>query len=136
MKPLQMCLRMWAIFLSLSWACLISNVYASEICKDWVAEVVSVQGMVETRQPDQKLWEPIGLNDILCPGDMIRTLERSRAAIKLSDDSILRMDQMTTLTINAIKKKELSLINLLKGAVHFFSRVHRRLKVATPFVNG
>jgi tetratricopeptide (TPR) repeat protein len=119
------------------WVGVISSVCASEPCKDWVTKVVSVQGKVEARRADQKLWVPVRLNDIFCPGDMIRTQERSRAALVLSNESILRLDQRTTLTINGLQKKgETALIHLLKGAVHFFSRKHRGLKVTTPFVNG
>jgi tetratricopeptide (TPR) repeat protein len=67
---------------------------------------------------------------------MIRTLERSRAAIILSNEASLRLDQTTTLTITLSKEKNTSLVDLLRGAVHFFSRIHWGLKVTTPFVNG
>lgn len=136
MKQRIVCLFMWTIFLNMFWVCLTSSVCASEICEDWVIKVVSVQGTVEARRADQKLWESVRLNDVFCPGDMIRTRERSRAAIVLSNESILRLDQMTTLTISFVKKKEASLIDLLKGAVHFFSRVPRGLEMMTPFVNA
>ncbi len=136
MKPFRVRLWRGGILWVLLGSHMISSAGASEICTQWVGKIVSVQGTVQTRRVDQTLWVPVQLNDILCPGDMIRTLERSRAAIILSNESSLRLDQATTLTIHMAKEKAFSLVDLLRGAVHFFSRIHRGLKVTTPFVNG
>ncbi|WP_300463733.1 FecR domain-containing protein [Desulfobacula sp.] len=136
MKQLRVCLLMWVILVNMAAVVLISSAGASEICEDWVTKVVSVQGTVEARRADQKVWLPVRLNDIFCPGDMIRTQERSRAAIVLFNESILRLDERTTIMISGLKKKDLPLIDLIRGAVHFFSRIRRGLKVTTPFVNG
>ena len=76
------------------------------------------------------------LNDTYCPGDMIRVGSKSRAAIILPNEVLLRVDQDTTLTFNGIEKQGTSLIDLLKGAIHFFSRIPHGLKVTTPFVDG
>jgi tetratricopeptide (TPR) repeat protein len=102
----------------------------------WVAKIVSVQGNVQARRAGQEAWAPVRLNETFSPGDMIRVGERSRAAVMLPNEVYLRLDQNTTITFNGIEKEATSLIDLLKGAVHFFSRVPRGLKVTTPFVNG
>ncbi|RLB87406.1 MAG: hypothetical protein DRH26_15700, partial [Deltaproteobacteria bacterium] len=116
MRPFQTIFWMGAVFWALLWPCFISSAGASEVCKKWIGKVVSVQGSVQTRGADQTLWRPVQLNDLLCPGDMIRTLERSRAAIILSNDASLRLDQTTTLTINLSKENNTSLVDLLRGA--------------------
>jgi tetratricopeptide (TPR) repeat protein len=67
---------------------------------------------------------------------MIRVKDRSRAAILLSNETVIRLDQLTTITFSGIEKKAISLIDLITGAVHFISRFPRTLKVVTPFVNG
>ena len=105
-------------------------------CDDWVAKVVSVQGDVQVKKSSTTQWLPVKLDDTFCPGDMIRVQGRSRAAVVLSNESVARLDQNTTITFSGVAEKKVSLIDILKGAVHFFSRVPRSLKVSTPFVNG
>jgi tetratricopeptide (TPR) repeat protein len=125
-----------SIFVFLSFHYLTWSATAQERCEDWVAKVVSVQGEVQARKADKKQWVPVKLNDTFCPGDMIRLHERSRAAFLLPNETTLRLDQRTTVTFTGVEKKRVSLLDLIKGAVHFFSRTPRGLKVATPFVNG
>ena len=92
-------------------------------CEQWVAKVVSVQGSVQARRVGETQWVPVKLNDTYCPGDMIRVQERSRAAVVLANESILRLDQKTTITFIGVEKEQTSLLDLLIGAVHFFSRI-------------
>lgn len=108
----------------------------AETCKEWIAKVVSVQGSVQARRAGEEQWRTVRLNDIFCPGDMIRVQEQGRAAIALLNESTLRLDQNTTVTFSQLEKGKTSLIDLITGIVHFFSRIPRTLKVATPFVNG
>ena len=105
-------------------------------CATWVAKVVSVQGSVQAKRTAEPEWLPVKLNDTYCPGDMIRVDERSRAAIVLPNEVLLRLDQNTTLTFNGIEKQGASLLDLLRGAVHFFSRLPHGLSVTTPFINA
>ncbi len=51
----------------------------------------------------------------------------------LENESLLRLRANTTMTFEAAKAKRSSLVNLLKGAAHFFSRRPRSLDVKTPF---
>ncbi len=68
---------------------------------------------------------------------MIQVLERSRAALRLRNDALLRLDQNTTITFAGPKDQPAaSWIDLFRGALHFTSRVPRGVKVLTPFVNG
>ncbi len=64
-----------------------------------MALVVSVQGAVELRRANETNWQPAKMNDSLCPGDTVRVRERGRAALRLSNESVVRLDQKTTLTL-------------------------------------
>jgi tetratricopeptide (TPR) repeat protein/opacity protein-like surface antigen len=97
---------------------------------------MAVEGKVDVRSTDETQWRPVKRNDTFCPGDMIRVQERSRADIALSNQPMLRLDQNTTMTLGGIKKEGGSLIELVKGAAHFFSRLPRNLDVRTAFVNA
>jgi Tfp pilus assembly protein PilF len=107
-----------------------------ETCDEWVAKVVSVQGVVQARRAGETEWLPVNLYDAYCPGDIIRVLELSRAAVVLRNEATLRLDQNTTITFAGPEKEQTLLLKLLSGAAHFLSRTPRTLKVATPFVNG
>jgi len=119
----------------LSWV-ISSTSWASEPSEEWVGKIVSVQGSVEVRKIDKTHWEPAHLNDICCIGDIIRVRKHSRAAVVLCNGATLRLDQNSTIIFSPLEKKQTLLIRLLKGAAHFFSRIPRSLKIATPFVNG
>ncbi|SPQ01909.1 TPR repeat protein [Candidatus Sulfobium mesophilum] len=109
---------------------------AAEACTRWVGKAVSVQGRVEVRRNGETRWQAVRLNDVFCPRDTIRVQEKSRAAIFLMNESTLRLDQNTSVTFSEIEEEKTSVIDLITGIVHFFSRIPRSLKVATPFVNG
>ena len=109
---------------------------AGETCEDWVAKVVSLQGTVQALRMGQVGWDTVSLNDTYCAGDIIVVQDRSRAAIVLRNDAILRLDQNTTITFTPVEEEQSFWIKLIKGATHFFSRTPRSLRVATPFVNG
>lgn len=108
----------------------------NETCEQWVAKAVSVQGIVEVRRAGQTSWVPVKLNDTFCAGDLMRVHANSRAAVVLSNETNLALDQNTTITFVGIEDKKTFLLDLLSGAVHFFSRLPRSLKVLTPFVNA
>jgi ferric-dicitrate binding protein FerR (iron transport regulator) len=97
---------------------------------------VSVQGTVETRRTGDARWLPARLHDVYCAGDMLRVDARSRAGIRLRGGSVLRLDQNTTITFSAPRTQQASWVELLRGVVHFLSRVTRGLTVQTPFVNA
>ena len=98
-----------------------------------VARAVSVQGSVEARRAGQPSWQPVRLNDTYAPGDVIRVGERSRADLAMLDQSVLRLNASTEMTVEAVKDERTGVISLLRGAAHFFSRGPRSLEVQTPF---
>jgi tetratricopeptide (TPR) repeat protein len=110
---------------------------AQDRCEKWAAKMVSMKGGgVQVRRAGETAWASAKLNETYCPGDTVRTLENSRAVLLLPNENYSRLAQDTTGTFNGIEKEKISLLGLIKGAFHFFSRTPRSLKVTTPFVNG
>jgi ferric-dicitrate binding protein FerR (iron transport regulator) len=105
-------------------------------CEPRAARVVSIQGTVELKRAGTDVWTPAMLEEALCIGDALRVGQTSRAALALANDSTLRLDQRTTLQLRGIAEEERSLLELLFGAVYFFSHRPRALEVDTPFVNA
>jgi len=136
MTPVRSRILISALFVMILTACLSSTIRAAEPCEEWLGKIVSVQGSVETRKIGETLWKPVHLNDIYCAGDMIRVQENSRAAVVLYNGATLRLDQKSAITFTGVEKKQTLLLRLIEGAAHFFSRVPRSLKLATPYVNG
>ena len=133
---IQVRLPILMILVSILAGYILPGVVAAQTCEEWVGKIVSVQGDVYARRVGETQWLPAKMNDTYCPGDMIRTQGRSRAAIVLRNETILRLDQKTTIIFSGLEKEQTSLIDLITGAVHFFSRFPRGLKVTTPFVNA
>jgi tetratricopeptide (TPR) repeat protein len=106
---------------------------SAETCEKPVAKVVSVQGTVEVQRASDTQWQPVTLHDTYCPGDTIRVQARSRADVSLRNQSVLRLSANTTITLEAVKEERTSVVGLLKGLAHFFSRGPRSLEVRTPF---
>jgi tetratricopeptide (TPR) repeat protein len=101
--------------------------------EEWIARAVSVQGTVEVQRVGETQWQPVKLNDQFRPGDTIRVQERSRADVALLDQSVLRLNANTTITLQAVKEERTGVVDLLRGAAHFFSRGPGSLEVQTPF---
>jgi len=112
------------------------QVSAKTACEPWAAKVASVQGQVEAKRHDQTDWQTARLNDIYCPGDQIRVGDNARAAIVLNNETLVRLNQNSAITLSEIKKDGPSFLDLIEGIAHFISRVPRSLKVNTPFVNA
>ena len=105
-------------------------------CEPPIAKAMAVEGKVDVRSTDSTQWRPVKLNDIFCPGDLIRVQERSRADIALSNQPMLRLDQNTTMTLGGVQKQGGSVVEVARGALHFFSRLPRNLDIKTAFVNA
>lgn len=113
-----------------------SALAADPPCAPVVATVVSAQGSVELRRQGEAEWRAANLDDALCAGDRVRVAERSRAAVALANDIVLRLDQNTMLTLQEAAQEKPTLLELCTGAIHFFTRSRRPFRVITPFVNA
>ncbi len=130
--------RRWAYRLAVigasSLAALLSpHAFPADTPEQWVAKAVSVQGTVEARRVGETQWQPVKLNDTFRPGDTIRVQERSRADLQLLNQSVLRLNANSTLTVEAPKETRTGVVDLVRGTVHFFSRGPNSLEVKTPF---
>ena len=105
-------------------------------CPDWVARTVSAQGRVESRRAGERQWVPVKPEATHCPGDAVRLGPLSRAALVLRDGALLRLDQNTTITFIPTVERPATWIEVLTGAVHFWSRMPGTLRITTPFVSG
>jgi tetratricopeptide (TPR) repeat protein len=109
---------------------------AGPVCQRWAGKLVSSQGQVSVKRVNDGQWHPAIPSETFCPGDRLHVGESSRAAVVLSNEAVLRINQNSTLLFSGEEKKKAFLLELLEGAAHFFSRKPRSLEVATPFVNG
>ena len=115
----------------------VSKTYAATTCKLEVARVVSMQGTIEIRRTQEAVWQQASMDVALCAGDMIRARLHSRAALRLNNDSMLRLDQKTSITFPALQvEKSASLLDLFEGAIHIITRTPKPFKIRTPFVNA
>ena len=110
--------------------------HAAEVCAPVLARVVSLQGTVEFRSSETEPWTDAALNDLLCAEYWIRVGPSSRAALALPNDSVLRLDQQTTVRLRAQAEETRSLLELLLGTLYLFSHRPRALEIDTPFVNA
>lgn len=126
---------MLAKFLFLIFILVFSQQLFSAECSH-VAQVVSLEGSAEKKRDGQETWQQVVLDDQFCAGDAIRTLHNGRAAVRLTNDTLLRLDRDSALTFTHVGKATPSLLDLLRGAVHFISRTPKSLEVKTPYVNA
>ena len=110
--------------------CFASAGFAQQ-CDPAAATAASVQGVVEVQVVGSTDWRAMQRHDAYCPGDTIRVGENSRASLSLANGSVLRLRAGSTLTLEEMRAKRTSLISLLKGAAHFFSRRPNSLEVRT-----
>jgi tetratricopeptide (TPR) repeat protein len=111
---------------------------ANNGCEPRVGDLVSAEGVVEVQRDESTLWQQAVLDARLCRGDTIRVGDRSRAAVALINDAVLRLDQNTTLRLLNVgePEEEESFLDLVIGAFQSFSRKPRKLAVSTPYLNA
>lgn len=132
------CFNLLRIFMGTSFLTVVMcpNAFPEEICEKPVAKVASVQGTVEVQKAGEASWQPVRLNDAYCPGDKIRVQAKSRADITLLEKSVIRLNENTTITLENVKEEKTSVIDMIKGAAHFFSSGPSSLEVHTPFTTA
>ena len=105
-------------------------------CDPWAAQAASVQGSVEVQAAGESGWAAVTLNQALCPGDTIRVGDNGRASLLLANQSVLRLNAGSAITLEGSEGAATSVVDLQKGAAHFFSRIFNGLKVKTPFLTA
>lgn len=85
------------------------------------SRVIEIAGRVEYNHGDTN-WQSAVAGLALQPGDRVRTLEQSRAAVQLSDRSVIRLSERTTLEILPPRRGGKKRFGLPRGALFFFNR--------------
>lgn len=98
------------------------------------ARLVSLQGSVSVEFNHR--WRAAVLNERLCEGSRVKVEANSRVSLQLPNDEILRLDKETVLSLNGISQDQPTVLDLVKGFVHFLSRTPKRLTVTTPIANA
>lgn len=115
----------------------VGRVQALAPCESVAGKFAAVEGSVELMR-EAGDWHPGALDAVLCQGDTVRVGARSRAALMLVNDAVLRLDQNTTMRLVdiAADKSKRSLLDIAKGAFQSFSRKPRQITINTPYLNG
>jgi tetratricopeptide (TPR) repeat protein len=110
-----------------------STVNALEPCRDPVGKIASIEGRVDIRDSGGNR-RATRLNAQLCEGDTIHLGNHSRAAVRLMNNAVLRIDQNTTIRLVDITGgiEQPSWIELIGGAIESFNHKPWLLKVTTP----
>ena len=99
--------------------------------------VLTVEGTVEASKAGTVQWSTASTNLVLGFGDNLRTGPRSRATVRLSDLSIIRVNENTVLEIRSQTETKTSLLDLKSGSTYFFNRSKpASMQFHTPLVSG
>lgn len=121
---------------------------AASSCAPVVGRVVSLQGNVEVQRAGTPNWLKVSrLDTSICAGDRLRTDALSRAALFVQPETLVRVDQNTTISVNQTTAEVLvefhmdqvsqAARNALScGAGYFITRFPRKFKVSTPHMNA
>jgi tetratricopeptide (TPR) repeat protein len=100
------------------------------------AVVLEASGKVEFQPAGSPNWYQCTTNHALFAGDQLRTGPRSRAAVRLSDQTVFRMSEQGYLRLRPEAKKR-SALDLLKGVFYFFHRDNPgEFDLQTPVVSA
>ncbi len=112
-------------------------VQASLHCDRSVAQILSAQGKVDAQRGENAAWLDVHQQEEFCPGDKIRTAKRSRATLRLSNESVVTLEQTTTVLFpEPAADSPKWLVDLLNGVSFFRSRQPQQLHIKTPFINA
>ena len=114
------------------------RVMAADACEPVVGRIVAVEGVVEVQRSGVTRWQIAVLNDVLCEGDTVRSGVKSRTALALINEAVLRLDQLTTLKLVDIvpEVEEKSILDHISGLFSSFSRQPREMAINTAYLNG
>ena len=100
------------------------------------SRVIEIAGEVEYTHGGTN-WRAAVAGLALQPGDRVRTREQSRAAVQLSDRSVIRLRERTTLEILPPRGSEKKRFGLPRGSLFFFNREKpAEVEFDTPLAAG
>ena len=99
--------------------------------------VLTADGVVEVIHSGGSQWISATTNLNLTFGDSLRTGPHSRATVRLSDLSVVRVNEKTVLEIRAQADAKGSLLGLRSGSTYFFNRSKpSSIQFHTPLISG
>ncbi|MDD5271658.1 MAG: tetratricopeptide repeat protein [Methylovulum sp.] len=111
------------------------GVQASLNCERSIAQIVSAQGTVDSQHSEGD-WLTVHPQDEFCAGDKIRTAKNSRATLRMRNESVISLEQATTMILpEPTSDAPEWLVTLLSGSGFFRSRKPQQLRIHTQFVN-
>jgi len=101
------------------------------------AELLTKENIVDISAASRQ-WQAAIVGQLLALHDRLRTGEDSRATLRLSDLSVLRVDELTNLEILPPRDARAKpTLDLHQGSTYFFSReAAREVNIRTPAANG
>jgi tetratricopeptide (TPR) repeat protein len=84
--------------------------------------IESIEGRVEVNRGGNTQWLPVLPGHGLKPGDRVRTLERSSVSIRWSDQSRVRLPELSNVQIQASTATQRTSFSLITGLLYFFNR--------------
>ena len=108
-------------------------------CSPALARIVALPeagaNVVQVRRAG-KAWIAAERDGVLCSGDSVRVLQYGQATLRLSNETTIRLDQGTTLTLAPPDTRRATLLEQLSGRLHVMTRTPRAFSIKTPFVNA
>jgi hypothetical protein len=103
-----------------------------------VAILLTVEGRVEVSPRGTTQWNKGQTNQVLQLGDRLRTGMRSRATVRWSDLSVMRLGELTAIEVQPPEKPgQKPQMELKSGASYFFSREKpTEIQFRTPVASG
>ncbi|HEX3800655.1 MAG TPA: TonB-dependent receptor [Verrucomicrobiae bacterium] len=99
--------------------------------------VLTVEGTVEIARTGETQWTAVSTNVTLGFGDSLRTASQSRATVRLSDLSVIRVNEKTVLEIRPQDTGNGSRLDLQTGSTYFFHRSKpASVEFQTPLISG
>lgn len=138
MKYVKTNLGIWIFLIAFSFSRIVSGQNSQTASRSNDSILLTAEGKVESTAVNLTDWLPAHTNQILNVGDRLRTDLRSRATVRLSDLTVLRVNELTTLQIQPPSAPDKqSALNLEKGAAYFFSRERpTEMEFRTPLASG
>jgi Tfp pilus assembly protein PilF len=115
-----------------------------------VARIVSMQGTLQIRRSGQQAWATVRkLDTALCQDDLLHAGPRSRAALLIGPETLVRLDQRTTLAVR--QSPDETIVEFARdpglfqtvgttpnpcGAGYFITRFPRKFRVIAPFIDA
>jgi Tfp pilus assembly protein PilF len=114
----------------------VTNSQAAPMSSEW-SRLLEVEGKVEFQLSGRTDWQTAAAGTALKPGDRVRTDAQSRAALLLSDKSIVRLSERTLLEIQPPRRAEKRRFRLPFGSLFFFNRERPSdVEFETPLATG